>query len=673
MALDSSLWLVWLGHTILSNVIVASLLAILATIVGWRLRRPAMAHGLWVLVLIKLVTPPLLHVAIPLPNLIEFSSIAVASPPSSFLSRDAVVGGGDLNQGSASKTPGRLAVENGIADGGIAKIGFTEHASEMEVGGVGQAWGNLVCISVIVLWLSVALFLMMRSLLRSIRFARVLELEGTVQADADKLGQQMATACGIKRCPRIRFVSASLSPMLFGFSRWATIVIPSGLWNELNNPQRRAMLAHELSHFRRRDHWVRGLELVVGSLFFWFPLVRFVRSQIERMEETCCDLNAVDALDNDRRLYAESLLHVVDYISQRGGRMPGFASGMRPTITLEERLRSIMNSEATGRMTQRHQSLLGSVGLVVLLIHPLASASSSSADTLSFVNLAGSERLESKRLQPMVENSHVPPVERRSFDSLPDVPSGWWSQRREEGVARTLPMATGQKMRLSFIPGVFIDVVLADKSVHRLSEASPTAMVGLQNGSRLIVGNGNGDIRLWDLESQQSVSLIGHHEGPVTTLCYHPRFGLLSGDGHGLVLQWEIQSGAIRNSWSSHRGPIQSIRCDASGEQVAIVFGDWRNHVEYSSVATMDPIKWIVSGTMDVPVALASIFEQKGQWQVIDWNGYVYPYPFQQRIGRVSKDDVSAIAFSSDTEIPVVRRVSVMAPPLFFNMDDFGL
>ena len=87
----------------------------------------------------------------------------------------------------------------------------------------------------------------------------------------------------------------------------------------------------------------------------------------------------------------------------------------------------------------------------------------------------------------------------------------------------------------------------------------------------------------------------------------------------------------------------------------------------------MDPLKWIVSGTMDVPVALASIFEQKGQWQAIDWNGYVYPYPFQQRIGRVSKDDVSAIAFSSDTEIPVVRRVSVMAPPLFFNMDDFGL
>ena len=137
----------------------------------------------------------------------------------------------------------------------------------MEDGGEGQAWGNLVCMSVIVLWLSVALFLMMRSLLRSIRFARVLELEGTVQADADKLGQQIAKACGIKRCPRIRFVSASLSPMLFGFSRWATIVIPSDLWNELINPQRRAMLAHELSHFRRRDHWVRGLELVVGSLW----------------------------------------------------------------------------------------------------------------------------------------------------------------------------------------------------------------------------------------------------------------------------------------------------------------------------------------------------------------------------------------------------------------------
>jgi bla regulator protein blaR1 len=648
MANDLSPWLAWLGHAILSNVIVASLLAVLATIVGWRLRRPAMAHSLWVLVLIKLVTPPIVQLAIPVPNWIDFSQSAIVSQQSRGAAQE-LSGARHSQLSASSNTPGHLVTGNG-------KSGLT---SEIAIGRENQDVTNFAFVFLILSWLGIASFLMMHSLFKSIRFAQVLEQEGKEQADASKLGQQMAEACGIRKCPRIRLVSASLSPMLFGFSKWATIVIPSGLWSELNSAQRRAMLAHELSHFGRCDHWVRGLELIVGSLFFWFPLVRVARSQIERMEETCCDLNAVHALDSDRRLYAESLLYVVDYISQRGGRMPGFASGMRPTISLEERLRTIMNDKATGRMNPRHRFILSVVGSAGVLIHPLASASTLPVSAVNSAVLSDVERS-----QPLLTKESVPAADLRRPVSLPDVPRGWWNQKRQDSVARMLPIASGQKMRLRFNPGVFIDVLLADKSVHRLAESEPTAMVALQNGSRLIVGNGMGDIRLWDLESQQSVSLIGHHEGAITTLCYHPRFGLLSGDGNGLVLQWEIQSGSIQNSWSSHRGPIQSIRCDAVGDQVAVVFGDWRNHVEYSSLVFIDPSKWFVNSTMDVPVALATIFERNGEWQTMDWTGNVYPFPFMQRTGFIPKDDVSAIAFSQDTTVPIVQPASLETIPL---------
>ena len=647
MPLDLSLWLVWLGHAILSNVMVASLLAVLAMIAGWRLQRPAMAHGLWVLVLIKLVTPPIVQLTIPVPNWIAFSQAAIVSQQSNVASQE-LSGAGHAQLSASSNTPDHLVTGNG-------KSGFER---EIAIDRSNQDVTNLTFMLLILSWLGIALFLMMHSLFKSIRFAQVLEQEGREQADASKLGQQMAEASGIRKCPRIRLVSASLSPMLFGFSKWATIVLPSGLWSELNTAQRRAMLAHELSHFGRCDHWVRGLELIVGSLFFWFPLVRVARSQIERMEETCCDLNAVHALDSDRRLYAESLLYVVDYISQRGGRMPGFASGMRPTISLEERLRTIMNDKATGRMNPLHRIVLSVVGSVGLLIQPLASASTLSNGAVSSAVIA-----EVERLQPLLTNESVPKANLRLPDSLPDAPRGWWNQKRQDSIVRMLPIASGQKMRLRFDPGVFIDVLLADKSVHRLTESEPTAMVALQNASRLIVGNGMGDIRLWDLESRQSVSLIGHHEGAITTLCYHPRFGLLSGDGNGLVLQWEIQSGSIQNSWSSHRGSIQSIRCDAEGDRVAIVFGDWRNHVEYSSLVFIDPSKWFVDSAMDVPVALATIFERNGEWQTLDWTGNVYPFPFMQRTGFVPKDDVSAITFSQDTTVPIVRPSSLETFP----------
>ena len=470
-------------------------------------------------------------------------------------------------------------------------------------------------------------------------------------------------------------VFANLSPMLFGFSRWATIVIPDGLWNELNTLQKRAMLAHELSHYLRCDHWVRGLELITGSLFFWLPLVRIARVQIERMEETCCDLNAVQALENDRRLYAESLLLVVDYISQRGGRMPAFASGMRPTISLEERLRSIMNEKATGRMSDRHRLILSIFGLVVLLIHPLASASPSSSrvmhsmmETNRSTGLMSPDQLVEKETKHEIESRKD--LEKPWFGPLPEIPRGWWNDKKYDNATRRLrsSYSSAHANELLFNPGISIDIIFKDGSSHRLSERAPTAIISLHNASRLIIGNSHGDIRMWDVDSQQSVSWIGRHEVSITTLCYHPRCGLLSGDSNGLVLQWEIQSGAIQNSWSGHR-PIQSIRCDAEGEQVAIVFGEWKNHLEHSRLVFMSPSKWAVTSMMDVPIALATIFEQADIWHAVDWKGYVYQSPFQHPSGRLPKADVSAITFSQDVEIPSLERIPIETLPLPFNVD----
>ena len=54
-------------EAVLSNILIAAVLAVPAALAsGWG-RRPALTHGLWLLVLLKLVTPPLIHVPIPWP------------------------------------------------------------------------------------------------------------------------------------------------------------------------------------------------------------------------------------------------------------------------------------------------------------------------------------------------------------------------------------------------------------------------------------------------------------------------------------------------------------------------------------------------------------------------------------------------------------------------------
>ncbi len=52
----------------LSNLLMAAALAVPAALAGWWGRRPALTHGLWLLVLLKLVTPPLCRVPIALPD-----------------------------------------------------------------------------------------------------------------------------------------------------------------------------------------------------------------------------------------------------------------------------------------------------------------------------------------------------------------------------------------------------------------------------------------------------------------------------------------------------------------------------------------------------------------------------------------------------------------------------
>lgn len=49
----------------ISNVIVASVLAILVLALARVWKNPHVAHMLWLLVLAKLVTPPLWHISIP--------------------------------------------------------------------------------------------------------------------------------------------------------------------------------------------------------------------------------------------------------------------------------------------------------------------------------------------------------------------------------------------------------------------------------------------------------------------------------------------------------------------------------------------------------------------------------------------------------------------------------
>jgi bla regulator protein blaR1 len=137
-------------------------------------------------------------------------------------------------------------------------------------------------------------------------------------------------------------VPAPVSPMVCALVGRPRLIMPAGLWERLTAEQRETLLAHELAHVRRRDHWTRRLELLVLGLYWWHPVAWWARQALQEVEETCCDAWVVWALPDSAAAYAEALVTTVAFLSRRRAALPAGASGMSHVRFLKRRVSMIL-------------------------------------------------------------------------------------------------------------------------------------------------------------------------------------------------------------------------------------------------------------------------------------------------------------------------------------------
>jgi beta-lactamase regulating signal transducer with metallopeptidase domain len=75
---------------------------------------------------------------------------------------------------------------------------------------------------------------------------------------------------------------AFAEPGVFGIRR-PVLLLPAGITDRLTPPQLKAIVAHELSHVRRRDNLVTAIHMGVEALFWFHPLVWWLGARL--MEE----------------------------------------------------------------------------------------------------------------------------------------------------------------------------------------------------------------------------------------------------------------------------------------------------------------------------------------------------------------------------------------------------
>ena len=264
---------------LLANAILVSVLALLVLIVDVSVRRPALAHWLWVLLLIKLLTPPLVPLSLgfaqqPEPEAVDSTRVAVT--PQSQLQTPAA--------------PPAPRPSNSAGEPAREARSYPQPVQPMVLSVA--AWVPLGWpLMAAVVWLSVSTIWLLSSLFFLVRAVRSLRDATPAAEPLQQRARELAGRIGIgpRRAPKVWLIPGSMSPLLWAIGGCPRLLIPIDLWDRLDEVKQDALLVHELAHLRRRDHWVRILELAVTSLYWWCPVSWWVRRALRDAEERCCD------------------------------------------------------------------------------------------------------------------------------------------------------------------------------------------------------------------------------------------------------------------------------------------------------------------------------------------------------------------------------------------------
>lgn len=157
-------------------------------------------------------------------------------------------------------------------------------------------------------------------------------------------------------------VDAPISPMLFGVFR-PRLLLPRHL-RSFEPIQQQLIVAHELTHLRRRDlHWMCAA-LMLESLFWFNPVMRLLRTQLSWAQELGCDRDVLAERPRaQHRHYASAL--VAQLKMQHQPLHAALAFGGVNVSTVMGRIALIREPLGAGRGRWTRVVAIGALALVV--------------------------------------------------------------------------------------------------------------------------------------------------------------------------------------------------------------------------------------------------------------------------------------------------------------------
>jgi bla regulator protein BlaR1 len=168
---------------------------------------------------------------------------------------------------------------------------------------------------------------------------------------------------GLHRKPLPLLLSPErMEPGIFGVFR-PVLVWPEQLSKRLDNEQVEAIIAHELTHVRRRDNLTAFTHMLVEAAFWFHPLVWWMERKMVTEREQACD-EAVMNLGGSAETYAESLLKTCRFCIESPLPCVAGVTG----ADLRRRVADILTRRLLMRMTWAKKLLLGAIAVCAVAV-----------------------------------------------------------------------------------------------------------------------------------------------------------------------------------------------------------------------------------------------------------------------------------------------------------------
>ncbi len=326
----------------------------------WLRERPALRHVLWLLVLAKLVVPSFVSIGVlptdtfPVADEVQLaaSDVPVSTSPISEPTAPQV----QRSNLVLSKPDSLVPTDDAMR---------VTAASPIPSAG-SQAW----------FYVSLAFSFAVSCLLAGIAFRRCQRVHRMVSASAVQssrataLLRDVADRFQVENPPAVWIVDAGIAPMLWGAPHHPAIVLPRTLFDALPDDQAKSVIAHELAHYVRRDHWANLFAFCVTMLAWWNPVAWLARRHLAEAAEASCDALVVERLPGFRKCYAETLLCVVDFLATVPPRPAALAINFGESRSLRRRFETLADLRVTSRVSRLGWLLL-TLGAIVSMLVPV--------------------------------------------------------------------------------------------------------------------------------------------------------------------------------------------------------------------------------------------------------------------------------------------------------------